>query len=56
MFKLFSNTILSYLESDLNAFIKNPNYQIINIQYNTCIYEGEIMHNVLLYYIIIPTE
>lgn len=56
MFKIFSNTIPSYLESDLNNFIKNPNYKIINIFYTTCIHDGEIMHNVLLYYNIIPTE
>ena len=31
MFKLFSNSIPSYLESDLNNFIKNTNYKIINI-------------------------
>lgn len=56
MFKFFSNTVPSYIESDLNSFTENPNYKIISIFYNTCIFEGELVHNVLLYYIIIPTE
>lgn len=56
MFKLFSNTIPAYLESDLNTFVKNQNCQILSISYNTCILEGEVMHNVLLYYKIIPAE
>lgn len=56
MFKLFSNTISAYLEDDLNNFIKNSNCEIINVFYSACILEGELMHNVLLYYMAIPTE
>ncbi len=56
MVKLFSNTILSYLETDLNNFINNSNYMIVNMFYNTCICDGELTHNVLLYYIIKATE
>lgn len=56
MFKLFSNTIPSYIETDLNNFMSNPNYKIIDIFYNTCVLEGELMHNVLLHYMIIPAE
>lgn len=50
MFKLFSNSIPSYLEDDLNNFITNSKCKIINIYYSTCIYEDELIHNVLLYY------
>lgn len=35
MIKLFSNTILSYLENDINTFITNTNCEIINILYTT---------------------
>lgn len=55
MLKFFSNTILSYLESDINNFLSNNNCIVISIHYNTLLYDGEIMHNVLLYYII-PRE
>ena len=55
MFRFFSNTILTYLESDLNNFVQNTNCVIISITYNTFVYEGELMHNILLYYKI-PTE
>ena len=56
MFKLFSNTILSYLEADLNHFIEEYDCKIISLHYNTCVFEGELTHNILLHYIIIPTE
>ena len=55
MIKLFSNTILSYLESDINAFITNTKCEIISIHYTTLIYDDELTHNILLYYII-PME
>ncbi len=50
MIKLFSNTILSYLENDINAFIKNNKCEIISIHYSTLIFENELTHNILLYY------
>lgn len=50
MFKFFSNTILSYLELDLNNFIQNTNCMIIEICYSTSIFEGELVHSVLLHY------
>lgn len=55
MFKFFSNTILAYLENDLNNFSKNNNYHIINMLYSTVVVEGEVVHNVLVHYSI-PTE
>lgn len=56
MLKFFSNTILAYLETDINNFISNNKCIVISIQYTTLLYEDEIMHNVLLYYYTIPTE
>ncbi len=50
MIKLFSNTILSYLENDINDFIKNNKCEIISIHYSTLIFENELTHNILLYY------
>ena len=55
MVKLFSNNILSYLENDINTFIMSTKCKIISIHYTTLIYDDELTHNVLLYYII-PTE
>lgn len=55
MIKFFSNTILSYLEDDVNAFIKTKKCLVLSIQYNTLVVDGELLHNVLLYYTI-PTE
>lgn len=55
MFKIFSNTIPSYLEKDLNNFIKTTNCLVVNIHYTTSVFEEEIIHNVLLHYII-PIE
>ncbi len=56
MLKLFFNTVSAYLEDDLNNFIKNSNCEIVNVFYSTCILEGELMHNVLLYYMVIPIQ
>lgn len=50
MFKFFSNTILSYLELDINDFIKKNNCTIVNVLYNISVVDGELMHCVLLYY------
>lgn len=50
MIKLFSNTILSYLENDINSFIANNKCQIIHMQYTALIVDGELTHNILLYY------
>ena len=50
MIKLFSNTIVPYLEADINNFIKKSKCIVINIQYNTLIIDGELTHNILLYY------
>lgn len=55
MFKFFSNTILSYLETDLNNFVQNTNCIVISISYNTTAFEGELIHSILLCYRI-PTE
>lgn len=55
MFKFFSNTVVSYLEKDLNDFIKSTNYSIINIFYNAVVIDGEIVHSVLIHYNI-PAE
>lgn len=55
MVKIFSNTILSYLENDINTFIMNTKCEIISIHYTTLIYDDELTHNVLLYYTI-PME
>lgn len=55
MFKFFSNTIFSYLESDLNNFVHTTNCTIVSVTYNTSTFEGELIHNVLLHYKI-PTE
>lgn len=52
MIKIFSNTILSYLENDVNTFIANTKCHIVSIHYNISIIDGELSHNVLLYYII----
>jgi hypothetical protein len=49
MFKIFSNTILSYLEDDLNKFTKT--HIIKNIYYSTVVSEeGEIVHSLLVEY------
>lgn len=50
MIKMFSNTILMYLEADINSFINNTHCKIISINYNSSVIDGEILHNVLLYY------
>jgi len=55
MFKFFSNTVLAYLENDLNDFININNYTIMNTFYSTVVIDGEIIHNVLIHYNI-PTE
>lgn len=50
MFKFFTNSVLAYLESDLNKFIQSQNYNIINIFYNTVVIDGEVVYSVLLHY------
>ena len=45
----------AYLENDINTFIMSTKCKIISIHYTTLIYDDELTHNVLLYYII-PTE
>ena len=55
MIKFFSNTILSYLEDDVNAFITTNKCLVVSIHYNTLVVDGELLHNVLLHYTI-PTE
>lgn len=55
MIKLFSNTVIQYLESDFNSFIKSSKCTVINIQYNTLIVDEELVHNIMLHYTI-PTE
>ncbi len=55
MLKFFSNTILAYLETDINNFINQNNCTVISLYYTPLVYEGEIMHNIVLYYTI-PTE
>lgn len=37
MIKFFSNTILSYLEKDINTFLTTTNCQVISIHYSTTI-------------------
>lgn len=49
MFKIFSNTILSYIEDDLNKFAKT--HIIKNIYYSTAVSEaGEVVHSLLVQY------
>lgn len=55
MIKIFSNTILSYLEKDVNTFIENTKCHILSIHYTVIIVDGELSHNILLHYIM-PTE
>ncbi len=55
MIKIFSNTILSYLENDVNTFIANTKCQIVSIHYNILMVDDELSHNILLHYTM-PTE
>ena len=52
MIKLFTNTILSYIENDVNTFIQHTHCEIISIHYTTLTYNDELTHNVLIYYTI----
>lgn len=51
MIKFFSNTILSYLEKDINTFLTTTNCQVISIHYSTTLEDNELIHTVLLHYI-----
>lgn len=55
MFKFFSNTVLTYLESDLNNFIQNTSCVVHNTLYSAVENDGEIVHYVLIFYTT-PTE
>lgn len=50
MVKIFSNTIISYLEEAINSWISKNNIKVINYNYSVVLQEGEILHSVLLVY------
>lgn len=51
MIKIFSNTIVSYLEKDVNAFIEKTNCHILGLYYNSAVVDEELLHIILLHYI-----
>lgn len=45
MIKIFSNTIVSYLEKDVNTFIEKTGCSILGLYYNTVVVDEEVLRD-----------